>query len=239
MAGKHRNWLLSAIEPETMADLGARLSPVDLRKSDELHLPSDTVEYVYFPDGALIGVVSETQHGESVVTGLIGFEGALGAFEACGSRRAHMRGVVLVPGGAWRMRASDYRALYDNSPGLRTAVHKHVEVILAESRQSVACNAIHAVESRLSRALLESADKCDGADIVALTQESLAQMLGVQRTTIAVSVSSLQKQGGLRSGRGSVELNRDELEKTACSCREILQLLRVEIRTTRSASCDA
>jgi CRP-like cAMP-binding protein len=236
---RHRNWLLSAIGDAELADFAARISRVDLRKGDELQMPSDRVEFVYFPDGALIGVTSETLAGESVVTGLIGFDGALGVFEACGSRKAHARGIVLVGGGAWRMRAADYRALYDASSDLRTAVHKHVEVLLAESRQSVACNALHAVEARLSRALLESADKCEGADLVALTQEALAQMLGVQRTTVAVSISSLQKQGCLRSGRGVVELNRDEIEKCACSCREILQLLRVEIRTTRTASCDA
>jgi CRP-like cAMP-binding protein len=236
---KHRNWLLSAIEPDVLADLGPRMVPVQLRRGDELHAPSDPVEYVYFPDGALIGILSETLSGESVVTGLIGFDGALGAFEACGSRKAHMRGVVLVSGAACRMRASDYRALYDTSPSLRTAVHKHVEVLLAESRQSVGCNAIHPVEGRLARTLLEAGERCDGENVVALTQEALAQMLGVQRTTVALAMSALQKQGSLRSGRGAVELNQDALEKTACSCREILQMLKFEIRTTRAESCDA
>lgn len=239
MQGKHRNWLLSAIEPENLVDFGPRMSRIELRRGEELHSPSDAVEYVYFPDGALIGVLSETLSGESVVTGLIGFDAALGVFEACGSRKAHMRGVVLVAGSACRMRASDYRAMYDSSPGLRTAVHKHVEVLLAESRQSVGCNAIHPVEGRLARTLLEAAERCDGDNVVALTQEALAQMLGVQRTTVAVAMSALQKQGSLRSGRGSIELNQDALEKTACSCREILQGLKAEIRTARAESCDA
>jgi CRP-like cAMP-binding protein len=239
MQGRHRNWLLSSVEVENLVDFGARLTPIELRRGEELHSPSDAVEYVYFPDGALMGVLSETLTGEIVVTGMIGFDGALGVFEACGSRKAHMRGVVLVAGAAHRMRASDYRALYDASPGLRTAVHKHVEVLLAESRQSVGCNAIHPVEGRLARTLLEATERCDGANVVALTQENLAQMLGVQRTTIAVAMSSLQKQGSLRSGRGAVELNQDALEKTACSCREILQMMKVEIRTTRAESCDA
>ena len=239
MQGKHRNWLLSAIEPENRVDFGPRIVPVELRRGEELHSPSDAVEFVYFPDGALIGVLSETLSGETVVTGLIGFDAALGVFEACGSRKAHMRGLVLVGGAAYRMRASDYRGLYDSSPGLRTAVHKHVEVLLAETRQSVGCNAIHPVEGRLARTLLEANERCDGDNVVALTQEALAQMLGVQRTTIAVAMSALQKQSILRTGRGAVELNPDALEKTACSCREILQMLKFEIRTTRAESCDA
>ena len=239
MQGKHRNWLLSSVEPENLIDLGTKLSQVELRRGEELHVPSDAVEFVYFPDGGLLGVLSETLSGESVVTGLIGFDGALGVFEACGSRKAHMRGLVLVGGAAYRMRATDYRALYDSSPGLRTAVHKHVEVLLAETRQSVGCNAIHPVEGRLARTLLEANERCDGDNVVALTQEALAQMLGVQRTTIAVAMSALQKQSILRSGRGAVELNPEALEKTACSCREILQMLKFEIRTTRAESCDA
>lgn len=239
MQGKHRNFLLGAVEPENLIDLGGRLSHVELRRGEELHSPSDAVEYVYFPDGALVGILSETLSGEAVVTGLIGFDGAIGVFEACGSRKAHMRGMVLVAGSSYRMRAADYRGLYDASPGLRTAVHKHVESLLAEARQSVGCNAIHPVEGRLARTLLEASERCDGANVVALTQEALAQMLGVQRTTVAVAISALQKQGNLRSGRGAVELNRDSLEKIACSCREILQTLKYEIRTARAESCDA
>lgn len=239
MQSEQRNWLLRSIEPEVLSDFSKKMTEVVLRKGDNLQSPGESVEWVYFPEGALVAAIAETLAGDSVVAALVGYDGALGAFEACGSRTSHMRGAVLVPGPARRMRASAYRSLYDASSNLRTAVHKHVEILLAEARHSVACNAIHPVEGRLARALLEALGKCDGGDLLAMTQESLAQMLGVQRTTIAVCVSALQKQGVVRSGRGVIEItDRDALEKAACSCHATLDLLRADIYSTRAESCD-
>ena len=237
---EHRNRLLRAIEPDILAQFANRLLPVELRKSATLQNPGESVEWVYFPDGALIAIMSETQAGESVTSAMVGYEGALGVFEACGSRVAFARAQVHVAGRACRMRAGAYRELYDVSPQLRTAVHKHVELLLSESRQFVACNAIHPVEGRLSRSILEGLDKSEPETILPLTQEALAQMLGVQRTTIAVSISSLQKQGLVKNSRGAIEvLDRAGLEKASCPCRQALLYMRREIHTSRPESCDA
>ncbi|MBX9739271.1 MAG: Crp/Fnr family transcriptional regulator [Beijerinckiaceae bacterium] len=240
MGLEHRNRLLRAVEADILAQFSARLLPVELRKGAPILNLGDPVDWVYFPDGALIAIMSETPAGESVASALVGFDGALGVFEACGSRTSFQRAVVHVAGRVWRMRASAYRELYDASPNLRTAVHKHIELILAESRQFVACNAIHPVEGRLSRSLLDGLDKSDPDTTLPLTQEALAQMLGVQRTTVAVCVSALQKQGLLRNGRGAIEvLDRSGLEKAACACRKALQFIRQEIYSSHSESCDA
>lgn len=234
------NLLLQAIEPDVLAQFNSRLLAVELRKGATIQNAGEPVDWVYFPDGALIAVLSENLAGDSVATALLGYDGAMGVFEACGSRVGFARGIVHVPGRVWRMRAGVYRELYDTSAALRTAVHKHIEMLLAESRQFVACNAIHPVEARLSRSLLDALDKCDADATLPLTQESLAQMLGVQRTTIAVCVSALQKQGLLRSSRGAIEVvDRPSLENACCPCRQALVYLRQEIYSSRPESCDA
>ncbi|MDB5596337.1 MAG: transcriptional regulator, Crp/Fnr family [Hyphomicrobiales bacterium] len=240
MVLEHRNLLLRSAEPDVLARFSARLHPVELSKGVTLHNPGDTVDLVYFPESALVAGFSETAAGESVATSLIGVEGALGVFEACGSRTAHMRCLVQVTGRAWRMRAGAYRELYDASALLRTAVHKHIEFLLAESRQSVACNAIHPVEGRLSRYILEGLERSRASTTLPLTQEALAHALGVQRTTVAVCVSALQKQGVLRSSRGAIEVtDRSGLEKVSCLCRQALVDARRDIYRTHSESCDA
>jgi CRP-like cAMP-binding protein len=240
MVLEHRNLLLRSVEPAVLARFSTRLQPVELCKGVTLHNPGDTVDWVYFPDGALIAGFSETKAGESVATSLVGLEGALGVFEACGSRTAHMRCLVQITGRAWRMRAGAYRELYDTSAPLRTAIHKHIELLLAESRQSVACNAIHPVEGRLSRYILEGLERCKASTTLPLTQEALAHALGVQRTTVALCVSTLQKQGVLRSSRGSIEVtDRSGLEQASCLCRQALVDARRDIYQARSESCDA
>src|SRR3546814_4780255 len=96
---------------------------------------------------------SENVEGESVSGGMVGRNGAFGAFEACGSRLSYARALVQISGDAWRIRAVHYRELFDQPAGLRIAIHKHIEALLVEARQLVACTAIHRVEMRMCRVL--------------------------------------------------------------------------------------
>lgn len=234
------NTLLRAVEPHVLAHFTERLQDFPLSKGDLLHEPGEPVEWVYFPESGLIGVLSETMAGESVESAMVGRDGALGVFEACGSRQSFHRAVVQIPGHARRIRASGYRELFDASSALRTAVHKYVELLLAEARQSVACAALHAVESRLSRTILEALDRSGADTVLPLTQESLAHMLGVQRTTVAVCLSALQRAGVIRSGRGSLEvLDRVGLERAACVCRDTISFMRRDIQRSDAAVCHA
>lgn len=233
------NSLLSCLEPQRLSAARRALSPLELERGHVLQRPGEDVANVYFPTSAILALGVETVAGESVNVTLTGREGALGVFEACGSRHTYTRAVVQAPGVVWRMPASAYRDLFLHSPELRRTVHKYVESLLAESRQNIACNALHSVESRLARALLEIGDKTR-SDRLPVTQEALAQLLGVQRTTVAATVSALQRQGMVRSGRGAVEiLGRDALEQTACSCRETLAFVRRDIQSRTADVCEA
>lgn len=235
-----RNMVLRSVEPLTRSLFEARFERVPLTKGQVLHETGDQVEWVWFPESGLIGLATETNGGESAQCATVGYDGAVGVFEACGSRRVFHRAVVQVPGHAWRIRAAAYRELFDQSEALRTAVHKLVEVLLAEARQYVACNALHSLQSRLARLLADVQDKARCGEILPLTQDALAQMLGVQRTSVALAVASLQKAGVVRSGRGALEIaDGGGLDREACSCRATLNFARSEIYASFDAACDA
>lgn len=234
------NLILDHIEPTVLAAFDRRIEEAVLEKGVVLHELGEQVEWVWFPERGLICLASETLGGESVSGGMIGWDGAYGAFEACGSRTSFTRAMVQVPGKARRVRASVYREMFDASSALRTAVHKHVEALMVEARQFVACNAIHPVEQRLCRALLDVHDRSNAGQLLPLTQEALANMLGVQRTTIAVTISGLQRAGLLRSGRGAIEvLDHAGLERAACSCRQTIAYAHKQIYAATHQVCDA
>src|SRR3546814_6436377 len=129
-----------------------------------------------------------------------------GAFEACGSRLSYARALVQISGDAWRIRAVHYRELFDQPAGLRIAIHKHIEALLVEARQLVACTAIHRVEMRMCRVLLDASARTHQRAHLTLTQEELANILGVQRSTIAVAYYALQHNGLIRTDKHTSEL---------------------------------
>jgi CRP-like cAMP-binding protein len=234
------NVLLRRLEPAVLARFRERLHMVDLTRGEVLQEAGDEVAWVYFPESGLISLASETLAGESVSGEVVGSDGALGVFEACGSRRTFARAVVQIPGTAWRARAATYREMFDQSASLREAVHKHVEVLLVESRQLMACNAIHTVESRLARTVLDSVDRSGCGPLLPLTQEALAQMLGVQRSTVTLCAAALQRARLIRTVRGAIEvLDRPGLEKAACTCRGTIAFARDEIHASLADVCEA
>ena len=235
-----RNLILSQLEPAILRSADERLQRVQVRRGNALQEAGTAVRWVWFPEDALISVASENPNGESVAGSMIGWNGTYGAFEACGSRTSFTRALVQIAGTAYRVRSDHYRALFEQSAALRNAIHRHVEALLVETRQLMACTALHSVESRLCRALLDASERSHGGYSLTLTQEALAQMLGVQRTTIAVTASSLQKQKILRTGRGSVELlDVKKLEAKACACRVATEHALTQIYLSGGKACEA
>ena len=170
---------------------------------------------------------------------LVGPEGVFGAFEACGSRKSFARLDVEIGGAVLRIPAGYYREVFDGCAALRTSIHKYMEITVVEARQFVACNALHSVEARLARALLDACERADDRTL-SPTQGALAHLLGVQRTTVAAAISTLQRTGCLKSGRGVIELmDPARLETAACSCRATIAFARREIDATTTDACEA
>ena len=233
------NQLLRSVEPAVRARFAGRVQLVELARDDVLYSQGSPLDRVFFPLSGLIGIEAETADGEAVESAIVGSEGAIGAFEACGSRMFFAEAVVQIPGRAARLSAAAYRELFDESPSLRTAVHRYVEQLMSETRQFVVCNSLHAVEARLSRILLEALDKSGLEDTLPLTQQAIGRMLGAQRTTVTLIIARMQRDGVLSGRRGAIKIeDRAALEQSACSCRTILQFTRMAIAAAREPACE-
>lgn len=224
------NALLAALEPNVRARFLPYLQRVELRRGEVLHSDGQLTEWVYFPVTGLAAILTQTVAGESVQTGMVGCNGGVGILEAFGSGRYRSRGEVQIPGDALRLGVGRYREMLRASHGLQRAVEQHLEMVVTEARQLMACNALHSIEARLSRSILDALDRSclDGA--LPLTQDSLAQMLGAQRTSVSACIAKLQRDGLIRTSRRSIEvLDAPRLERVACNCRESLAMAQEEI----------
>jgi CRP-like cAMP-binding protein len=217
-----RNLLLGALPPDVLALLSPTLREVMLKRGCVLHEPGALIEHVYFPHDALIFRIAVMQRGEAVAAAAIGWEGAVGTAVALERTHAISRAMVQLPGMAARMPASDFRAAALRSPVLRKLVARFDAFQMEQLVQVAGCNAVHDLSARLSRLLLECADRV--GDDFELTQEVLAQMLGVRRTTVTLVAQSLQVAGLIRYRRGRIELvDRAALQASACECYQTLR----------------
>ncbi|NQE60430.1 Crp/Fnr family transcriptional regulator [Caulobacter sp. RHG1] len=213
-----KNRLLSALPTEDRGLLAPHLTPVDLEKGRLLYDPGDLVDQVYFPDNCVISMMTLMENGAAIESAIIGREGALGLMAAVAPRQSLCRAIVQAPGPALRIAAGPLHEVWTRSPALRDLIDRHGEALFGHAIQSVACNALHAVEARFSRWLLSCHDRID-SNTVNLTQEFLADMLGVQRTTVTAVAGSMQTKGLIRYRRGVVDiLDRAGLEAMTCEC---------------------
>jgi CRP-like cAMP-binding protein len=212
------NRLLNALSPDDFALFSSHLTHVELEKGRLLYDPGDPIDTVYFPHNVVISLMTLMASGAAIESATIGREGALGLMAAVAPRQSLSRAIVQVPGRASKITATHLHEAWRQCPTLKSLVDRHNEALFAHAIQSVACNALHAVEARFCRWLLSCRDRID-IDTVSLTQEFLADMLGVQRTTVTAVAGALQAKGLIRYRRGIVDiLDRAGLEAMTCEC---------------------
>ncbi len=212
------NRMLAALDSEDFQLLASRLTPVTLEKGALLYDPGDLIDTIYFPDDCVISLMTLMESGAAIESATIGREGALGLMAAVSPRQSLSRAIVQVAGRARRITAPYLHRAWEQSPQIRDLIDRHNEALFAHVIHSVACNALHSVEARFCRWLLSCHDRID-SNTVSLTQEFLADMLGVQRTTVTVVARALQAAGLIRYRRGVVDiLDRAGLEAIACEC---------------------
>lgn len=213
-----KNRLLASLTPADFARLSPQLTLIEMEKGRIICDPGDPIETVYFPHDCVISLMTLMENGAAIESATIGREGAFGLMAAIAPRQSMSRAIVQVPGRASRMSATALAEAVRHAPGLAGLIDRHNDALFGHAIQSVACNALHAVEARFCRWLLSCRDRIDG-DTVSLTQEFLADMLGVQRTTVTAVAGALQTKGLIRYRRGVVDiLDRPGLEATACEC---------------------
>lgn len=217
-APKITNQLLAVLSHEDKALVEPHLTRLLLDKGALLYDPGDPIDQVYFPEGSVISLLTLMQTGEAIESSTIGREGAFGLAAAAAPRTALSRAIVQVAGPAARIPVDALREVWERSAPLRMLVDRHSEALYAHAIQSVACNALHSVEARFCRWILCCVDRIAG-NRVSLTQEFLADMLGVQRTTVTAVARALQASGLIQYRRGVVDvLDREGLESISCEC---------------------
>ena len=217
-----RNLMLAQLPDAEYETLAKFLVPVDLPLEMRLSEPNEPIEYVYFINSGLISTDALTEKGESVEVGVIGREGFAGLPALFDQPQMSHSVLMQGIGEGLRIRSSILRDQFVKGGMLQRLVHAFAYLQLVQVSQSVLCNRIHEVDARLARWLLTSADRME-SESLNLTQEFLAQMLGVQRSTVTVAAGNLQRAGMIGYSRGKIHIvDRVNLARTACECYRIV-----------------
>ena len=215
-----RNMLLGALRPSELAAIQPYLRPVEFRRREVLIAADDPIKLVFFPVAGLVSEVACLENGSGVESAAIGREGVIGAVPALASGYSLAEYIIQVAGSGYSIPVERFRSAAEELPGLRAVLNRHAEAVFALALQSLACVAFHPVEARLARWLLIARHSI-GRDVLPLTQEFLAQMLGVQRTTVTLAAQSLEGTGLIRYRRGNIEiLDVGGLKHSSCQCYE-------------------
>ena len=184
----------------------------------------DAIEYVFFPYSGAISLMIDMADGRTVAVAAVGREGAVGILSVLGPSSADNTAVVRAAGTAARIPASRFHTAFTRSPAIRHAVQIHVKTMLKQLQLGSACNALHPVEARMARWLLQIRDRVDH-DLLPLTQQALSQILGVRRTTVTLLMRKLRACGAIRSDRrGLIEIDPVRLAAAACECHNVMHL---------------
>jgi CRP-like cAMP-binding protein len=217
------NRLLKQLSAADFSALEPSLKEFKLVQGTVLHQPGRAIDHVYFPISGMISLLTVMKTGDQIETAVIGREGVAGASIGSFGPLSFGQSTVQIPGAAWRLKSDIFLQLFEASASFRSATNAFQSVILMQAQQSAACHALHTVEARLCRWLLQSRDVVD-TDSVHLTQEFLSHMLGVQRTAVSLSATALQQRGLIEYSRGRIKiLNRDGLRKCACECYDVIR----------------
>ena len=215
---KSPNRLLASLPSDVYSALTPHLKIVELKFGDVLAEAGSKIRQVYFPYAGVISLVVELKVGSMIETAMVGHDGVVNAAPALDGKVSLNKGIVQLSGSAGVMEVDRLRRLADEHKPFRSLLIRHEQVLFAQSQQSAACNASHTVEARMCRWLLHMRDFA-GSDDLTLTQEFLAQMLGVTRPSVSIVASPLQQAGLIKYSRGRIQvLDVKGLKKEACEC---------------------
>jgi CRP-like cAMP-binding protein len=213
-----RNYLLRALAADDLAAISPSMRELSLPTAQVLYAAGDPVDVIHFPSTAVLSIVTCMRDGRSVETATVGFESAVGLLPALAQQPAPSSIFAQIGGSAIGIPAAVLRNRVSVSPTLMMLVLRFAQSNASQAEQSVACNALHNVAARLARWLLITDDRV-GNHLVPLTQEYLAIMVGVQRTTVSAAAAELKTAELIRYVRGRIEIiDRAGLERRACEC---------------------
>jgi CRP-like cAMP-binding protein len=226
MTQRPLNQLLQTLSVGDFGALQPHLQPIELVRDAVLVEAGAPLAHVYFPESGIISIVIRLAEGQRIEMAMTGRDSMIGASAALGDAVSLSEASVLLPGAAFMLDVANFRSLADRSAAFRALLARHQQALLAQVQQSAACNASHSVESRLSLWLLRAHELCDDRTLP-LTQELLAQMIGVQRNAVSLVAHTLQQAGIISYSRGHIEINDLEgLAQASCECYRVVNAQR-------------
>lgn len=214
-----QNRLLNVMPQALSEKLAPALKRVTLQRGDRLHDPGETINDLYFPLDCVLSITITMRDGTTAETGLVGAREVIGINAFMGGRETTQTTyIVQIAGSALKIDAQILLKEFDRNKDLRDVMLRYTQAFIAQISQTTACNSLHRIEQRLARWLLEVHDRVEG-DELDLTQELMADMLGVRRAGVTQAAQKLQESGLIHYHRGHVHiLNRSGLEGFACEC---------------------
>ncbi|WP_441239172.1 Crp/Fnr family transcriptional regulator [Bradyrhizobium sp. 930_D9_N1_4] len=217
-SGRPPNQLLQMLDAAEFSLLRPHLATVEMVRKSVLAEAGAAPRYVYFPHGGSVSITVSLSEGQTIEVAMLGRDSALGCGAALADGIAPADAAVLFPGSASVIEIPAFRLVAAASAQFRGLMIRHEQALLAHAQQSVLCNALHPVEARLARWLLRARDLSD-SKLLPLTQETLAQMMGVRRNAISLVANALQRAGIIHYTRGQIEIvDLAALEATSCDC---------------------
>lgn len=217
------NLLLASLPQSDIALLLPHLRRVEVKQHQILFETGDKVPIAYFPLTSIVSLVVLLSSGQSVEAAMVGHDGIVSATSALDRGYAMNRGIIQLGGEAMVCNALELKAAARQSDTLMSVLLRHEQALFAQAQQSTACIANHVVEARLCRWLLRARDLAR-SDTLSFTQEYLAEMLGVRRTSVTVVAHTLQKAGFIKYSRGKIQLlNLEGVQDGACECYETVK----------------
>ena len=219
------NNLLRRLSASDFALIAPHLAHEEAKANDLLYNPGDDVEIVHFPCGpSLVSYMVSNEDGRDVETILVGREGAVGGIVSEGYLPAYTRIMVKFGGPFVRLHVGTLDAAKIKSATLRNVFARYADCMLAQIFQSTACNAIHSIEQRTAKWIIAAMERTEGEDVVPLTHEQLATMLGVGRSYTSRVIQTFKAEGVLETRRGSILVrDREALRVRACLCNEAVK----------------
>jgi CRP-like cAMP-binding protein len=221
--GAIRNVILLSLPDDEFQFIRPHLEAIDLPQYQILHEPGERLDYGYFINDGMTSLVVITKDGRSVEVGIVGREGMVGMPLIVGMQRGLWRGIMQIAGSGVRLRSEILEEMLLVSPNLRLELTRYALLHGLQVAQIAACNRLHEIEQRLARWLLMCQDRVD-SQMLNLTHEFLAQMLGTGRPSVTLATGILEQTGMIENLRGTVKIiNRKQLEDVACECYGVIQ----------------
>lgn len=218
-----QNRLLAALDANAYADLRPHLEHVALPQHWVVCEAGRPLEYLYFPVSGVVSFVYESASGTSVEVALAGNDGVVGVHVFMGGGIATSRAVVRNSGHGYRIRADVLKAKFDSCPALRQTLLRYAQALIVQTTQTAVCHCQHRLEQQLARLLLSTLDRL-GSNELALTQDAIANLLGVRRESITAVAGKLQTAGLIQCHRGRITvLSRPRLDAFACECNAVVR----------------